>query len=172
MYSRYVYEVDGVLYWKARDCSPAWSGKWAGKQAGTITNTKKNKGKGSYVVVAIQGKKIMAHRIIWSLHYGDICDSQKVDHINGDGTDNRINNLRLVSAKENQQNLKRRADNTTGVTGVHPYKLNGKTKYRARITVDGAEKHLGIFETVGEAAKVRRQYEQRCGFHPNHGRSA
>ena len=73
-----------------------------------------------------------------------------VDHINGDGLDNRRDNLRVCTKKENQRNLRMSAKKQ----GV-PFKgvdraMSGK--FRARIWADGKSRHLGCFTTVVEAA--------------------
>ena len=83
---------DGKLYWKV---STAQRIK-VGQEAGTKLPS-------GYVRVRINKKRIMAHRIIWEMHYGKIPDSLQIDHINGVKDDNRIENLQLVTAKQNQQ---------------------------------------------------------------------
>lgn len=45
------------------------------------------------------------HRAVWEYHYGQIPNGLMIDHINRDKTDNRIENLRLVTAKENRMNV-------------------------------------------------------------------
>lgn len=46
----------------------------------------------------------------------------EVDHINGDSSDNRRENLRIIKKHENQQNMKIARNNTTGFTGVYERK--------------------------------------------------
>ena len=52
----------------------------------------------------IKNGSIPAHRAIWIMLYGDIQDEMVIDHINGDGKDNRISNLRIVTKGENSLN--------------------------------------------------------------------
>ena len=59
-----------------------------------------------------------AHRIVWALHYGDP-GPHTVDHINGDKTDNRIENLRLADHAEQQRNKPAQANNCSGIKGLH-----------------------------------------------------
>lgn len=66
----------------------------------------------------LKGSSYYIHRIIWCLHYGYIPSGSVVDHINGDPSDNSLNNLRLVSQKLNTHNQPMRSSNTTGMTGV------------------------------------------------------
>jgi hypothetical protein len=74
----------------------------------------------------------------------------RVDHINGDGLDNRRANLRPVSARQNAQNVRTQASSTSGFKGVNHYKRTGR--WRAHITVGGVHRHLGYFDTPEEAA--------------------
>ena len=93
-----------------------------------------------------------------------------IDHINGVKTDNRISNLRDVSAKENQRNRPLSCLNTSGYTGITW--LVGAQKWRAQITLSGRSKYLGRFEKFCDAVKARKEAEVKYGFHPNHGRTA
>lgn len=81
-------------------------------------------------------------------------DGIEVDHINGDGLDNRkrdkTNNLRLATKSQNQCNSRNRADNTSGRKGVSWHKQRGK--WAAQIALDGKKQHLGLFETIEQAA--------------------
>lgn len=74
-------------------------------------------GKG-YWEVGISGKSYWAHRIVYALTHGPVEKGLKVDHKDGDGENNSIDNLRLVTHKTNLQNIKMSKINTSGVTGV------------------------------------------------------
>lgn len=76
-----------------------------------------------------------------------------VDHINGNGLDNRRCNLRICSQSENLINSKIRSSNTTGYKGVFRNKNTkfGK-KWFARITRNYKMTHLGSFNTAEEAS--------------------
>jgi len=92
----------------------------------------------------------------------------EVDHINGDGTDNKLVNLREVSRTMNNQNASRRVDNKSGVTGVSWFKP--ARKWQAYISVDCRRIYLGVFSDLDEAIAVRKAAELQHGFHENHGR--
>lgn len=84
-----------------------------------------------------------------------------VDHINGDRMDNRKTNLRWVTNQVNQINRKRlNRNNATGVRGVsYAPRLSPNKPWRAQITVDRQNKHLGLFATREEAEAARRAAE-------------
>ena len=60
-----------------------------------------------YKQIQINGKKDYEHRIIWREHHGEIPDGMQIDHINENGLDNRIENLQLVTHKQNSQRNRR-----------------------------------------------------------------
>jgi hypothetical protein len=74
-------------------------------------------------------------------------DGVYVDHINGNGLDNRRSNLRICSHSENMKNCKRYTSNKSGYKGVGFH--NGK--WRARINIDRKSIFLGHFSTAEEA---------------------
>jgi hypothetical protein len=68
-----------------------------------------------------------------------------VDHINGDGLDNRRENLRLATHAQNMHNSQKPINNSSGYKGVDWSKGDGK--WRARIAVNGKRKGLGLYNT-------------------------
>ncbi len=132
-----------------------------GSQAGCIKARPDGR---KYLHVQYMNRTLLAHRIIFMLMQGFW--PQMVDHINGDGTDNRWENLRCASPEENCKNNKRRKDNPSGYVGVR-YR-NGK--WCARIRHQKREIHLGSFETKEQAVQARKVAEEKYGFHPNHGK--
>jgi hypothetical protein len=78
-----------------------------------------------------------------------LLDAPLVDHVNGDGLDNRRSNLRPASHVENARNRARRSDNRSGFKGVQ-HRDDGR--WRARIQAPTRRIHLGIFPTRIEAA--------------------
>lgn len=149
----------GARYSPARAAS-AWNSRFAGKPA---LNSPDAKG---YLNGGIFAHTYLTHRVAWAIHHGEWPDGE-IDHINHDGTDNRIANLRLVTSAENKRNLPARRSNRTGVTGVF---FNKQTrKYHAYIKRDGRRQHLGCFGTKDAATAARKSAERELGFHPNHG---
>lgn len=85
-----------------------------------------------------------AHRLMWFFHYGE-WPKHTIDHINRDKTDNRIENLRDVTLRENCQNRQgARAD------GCVSWRAD-RGRWMARITVGGKRRWVGTFQTKHEA---------------------
>lgn len=122
-----------------------------------------------YISLSICGKYYKAHRLAF-LYMTGAMPKQFVDHINGDGTDNRWCNLREVDRTGNALNKRRYKSNRTGITGVSFHK--GIGLYTAYIAVGGKRKHLGATADFFEACCLRKSAEHRFGYHPNHGRRA
>src|SRR5690606_10757375 len=76
----------------------------------------------------------------------------QIDHINRDGCDNRRENLRIATARENSLNRGLFKNNTSGYRGV--YLDRRVDKWDARSRVDGKVTFLGIFGTPEEAARA------------------
>jgi len=118
-----------------------------------------NLDKSGYIRIHVVGRKVAAHRLAWFFSHGE-WPQQEVDHINGDKSDNRINNLRLVTRSQNQMN----SDKSKGF-GVDFYKKYGL--WRARITKDSVVKHLGYFETKEKAKCAYLEAKQK--LHKEYG---
>lgn len=161
----------GALSWLPRDVSlftsernaKSWNSSFAGKPA-LCTHA----GKG-YLKGAIFDKDYQTHRVVWALVHGS-WPSGVIDHIDGNRSNNRIENLRDVQPVDNRKNTKIRCDSKTGIQGV---RWHDKAKrWNAYITIDKRQINLGYFDRIEDARACRQAANAQYGFHPNHGRAA
>lgn len=101
------------------------------------------------IIIRIDSELHMAHRLAW-LYMTDEWPPSLVDHINGNGLDNRWANLRLASVAQNMANSKARVDNKSGIKGVQQQK-NKSSTWMARITVNRKNIYIGTYATKQEA---------------------
>jgi len=93
-----------------------------------------------------QGKHVSMHRVVLERRLGrPITSGMVVDHINGDGLDNRRENLREATQAQNLRNTRLRSDNTSRYKGVT---CTGPNTWKAFIN----EQLIGYFDTAEEAA--------------------
>lgn len=114
--------------------------------------------------VMVDNEVYSEHRLVWFYNHGK-WPEHDIDHINGDPSDNRIENLRDVPAAINMQNERKpRKNNTSGFLGVHFKKK--LQKYGAGITVRRKRVHLGYFDTPQEAyaayVTAKRKLHEGC----------
>jgi hypothetical protein len=114
-----------------------------GKRAGEIAGSPHNAG---YRQITISRKKYLIHRLIWVYHYGEI--PTQIDHINGQRSDNRIENLRECSYSQNHGNKRMNRNNTSGYKGVFLDKRDGFW------FVYVAHQYIGRSQSIEEAAAM------------------
>jgi hypothetical protein len=98
-----------------------------------------------YAVTYSNGFVIPLHREILNAQPGQV-----VDHIDGDGLNNRMVNLRYATSKQNRANSQRDRDNQSGLKGVTWAKTSHK--WMAQITHEGKRFYLGLFQHKKRAA--------------------
>jgi len=119
-----------------------------------------------YVSIGVYGKTFRAHRLAFMYMTGSW--PNHVDHINGIKADNRWDNLRSVTNKENHKNMPKQKSNTSGVTGVCWSK--SINKWVSRIYDGGSAINIGVFDNIFDAVAARKSAEIALNYHKNHGR--
>lgn len=109
---------------------------------------RKYRGNKFYAVATVNGEKLLMHRFIMGCVKGD---NKIIDHINGNGLDNRKENLRICTSSQNgmNQNIWKKKK-TSKYKGVNL--LNGR--WRSGIKFKGKKINLGTFGTEKEAALI------------------
>lgn len=149
----------GTLIWKPRT-SVQFNGKFAGREALTFISN-------GYKTGRINGKPVSAHRVGFGIYHGYFPNSD-IDHINGNRSDNRIENLRAVDRSGNMKNASIPKDNTSGHIGVSW--SSTRNKWCAYISSGKKRIPLGRFVNIEDAIKARKEAEIKYGHHENHGR--
>jgi len=122
----------------------------------------------SYITTKINGVKYRVHRLIWIINYGEINDTKVIDHIDGNGLNNNIDNLRLTTSLENNRNAKRNKNNKSGHNGVTWYK--NRSMWRVSIGNNGKQKTVGYYQNLDDAIVARKEKESEYEYHKNHNR--
>lgn len=121
-----------------------------------------------YKRIKILGKHYSHHRIIWELFNGVIPDNMQIDHIDGDRSNNNIENLRLVLKDENSRNRRISKNNTSGYHGI-VYDKRYEGKIQAYISNKGKRETIYSGYDFFEAMCRRKSKEIEYGYHRNHG---
>lgn len=145
--------LTGVLSWRrSKGAAPA------GSPVGGAHRVK------GYGEAMIDGKGYPTHRLVWLYVHGH-WPKHEIDHINGNRSDNRIENLRDVPPAINRQNIRGPyRSKRLGLLGAHFNKASGK--WASAICVNYRQVHLGLFETAEEAhaayLNAKRQMHPGC----------
>ncbi len=128
------YDPDtGVFTWRVKRRGTA--------EIGTVAGCRRDNG---YRVISLYDRLYREHRLVWLYVHG-VWPSDEIDHINGVRDDNRINNLREATRKQNSANRRKlNGDLPKGVT-------KHRGKFRAQIRIQGRVKHLGVYDTPEQA---------------------
>lgn len=138
-----------------------------GAMAGGVAGCQITSGSGKkYLLITLLKCRMRAHRLAWFYVYGEW--PKITDHINGNGLDNRIDNLRDAgSIAENSKNTRLRPDNKSGRVGVYWYA--SRNKWKAEIGQKRRNICLGYYSRFEDAVAARERAELQYGFHENHG---
>lgn len=133
----FIYSLDSGLFVRAESARCSMF-------RGTLAGSTDAQG---YRILTLRGLRFKAHRAAWCYVHGE-WPVGVIDHINGERADNRIANLRCVTAAENRQNQRcARSDSRTGLLGVTPR----GAAFEAVIRSGNKRRSFGTFATPQEA---------------------
>jgi hypothetical protein len=145
------YDPDtGLLTWRERDIShfklerdrTAWNRKFTGKEAGHRQMPENRR------VVCVFRVLQFVHRLVWKWMTGVEPDGE-IDHKDGNGANNRWDNLRLATSTQNKCNTRKRSNNSSGYKGVN--RCSSGPKWCACAHFEGKRRYLGRHDTPEEA---------------------
>ena len=149
---------DGQLIWTVKKAQSIKIGTAAGWANRDVHGQQ-------YMNIELDGKSYKSHRLVFMYHHGYF--PKRVDHIDGNRFNNRIENLREVTASQNAQNSKFRKNNKSGFKNVHFEKRN--QKWRVLLQVDGVAKSFGYYDDVELAGLVAAEARDKfCGQYARH----
>lgn len=132
---------DGELYWRVK-CGRGVSVKRPGDKVNTKPDSL------GYCYVTWKRKHYAIHRIVFLLTHNWLPDC--IDHIDGNPSNNRAENLRAATRLQNQFNRRTNTNTKTGIKNVTPH----QGKWQVRFSVKGKTKHYGCFEDIELAELV------------------
>lgn len=142
--------VSGLFYWRERpDIHTCVNNRDVGSIAGRTTGD-------CYVTIGIDYEQYSAHRLAFFYMTGS-WPVNLIDHIDGDKSNNRWDNLREVTHQQNSFNSNLSKANSSGHKGICWDKKN--RKWLVSIMVDRKSKFLGRFVDLQEAIKIRKEAE-------------
>ena len=153
---------NGQLLWKN------WNNQ--NKRIGNIAGSCSHNYRYWRVSLTFNGKNshYYLHRLIWIWHYGNIPTGYEVDHIDLNKSNNKIENLRLITHYENKKKQKFPVNNTSGMQGVYWYP--NYNKWLVKIMEKNKPIHIGYYENKADAIKARKAAEIQYGYHKDHGK--
>lgn len=143
--------LTGILTWKDNR-----SNMIQGSVAGSVNSA-------GYKTITINSKTFRVQRIIWIMMFGYIPNDFFIDHVNGNKIDNRLENLRLATNSQNQQNRPAPKNNSSGYRGVTWHKQ--MNKWMARISHHGKRKNIGFFDSAEDAYKAYKNEAKKIFTH-------
>jgi hypothetical protein len=127
-----------------------WSKPYRGNIVGSIVGRELHSG---YWQIRFMSKNYLAHRLAWFYCFKE-WPAEELDHINRVRSDNRLDNLREATRKENSRNC-----NNTSTYGHNIYKRYDK--FRVARQINGTILYFGTYKNLETAIAVR-DYIEYC----------
>ena len=145
---------DGKLFWKISKAKRIKVGDEAGCH--------KEKG---YFHIGINGNNYLIHRLVFAWHNGFM--PEFIDHIDGNPSNNKIQNLREATWSQNQQNKTSQINNTSGVKGVSW--VAKRNRWVVRVQLNKKSYQLGYFKDLEFAELVAIEGQNK--YHGEYARN-
>jgi HNH endonuclease len=124
--------IDGTFIWRPRE-NNKFNARYAGREAGSVF--------GGYRSINFNNRSYKAHRLAWVLYYGVDPSYYVIDHVDNEGSNNSISNLRLATQGLNISVIKRNE--------TRAYKKGNK--WWTQIAINNKHTYLGTYDTEQEA---------------------
>lgn len=134
------YHPDGYLVWRIKPSKGP-------DRTGQIAGGKQRDGRRH---ICIDGFLAQANKLIWIWHYGQVPEGIDVDHIDNDGTNDRIENLQLLTHRDNVGKAWARSKASRLPLGVS----RAGSRFMAQICDGSDRRYLGRYDTPEEAAQA------------------
>jgi len=155
-------QIDGVVSFKTE--AVPHSGRGRPRTPAGVPLAKVKRHKGTYhsnminSSTHIDGEQIKASRkqsaIVWFLVHGVWPEGETIDHINGDSFDDRIENLRIATRRENAQNMGPTPGSKFDYLGLQGYYFDETGLVSAKVSCD-YEMYYGIGSTDASDLIIR-----------------
>lgn len=150
-----------LLYYESTSGNFLWVAKSSPKsnyiKIGDIAGSRDN----GCIRIKVHKKSYLAHRLVWLYVYGKFPE-KLLDHVDGNRSNNKVDNLREATSAQNTLNQRLRVSNTSGFKGVS--KQGEVDKWRAYCSVNGEIIYLWLYDTPEEAGHIREEFAKK-----NHG---
>lgn len=107
-------------------------------------------GSHGYLETSIDYHRCLVHRLVWLWHHGEF-PAEHTDHINHDRVDNRIENLRSVTNRQNNFNQRKRIKRTSSRYKGVSWNTR-RRKWKAAIKLGNKHLTIGYYASEFEAA--------------------
>ena len=127
------------------------------RESGRIAGTTRKNG---YIFIGLGSyRQIGAHRLAWIHTNGPIPDGMEIDHKDTNPGNNRLDNLRLATSRQQKRNKKVQSNNRSGLKGAYYHACRKGKKWRSQIRIGAGKENLiflGYYESALEAHMAYR----------------
>ncbi len=128
--------------------------KTPGKRTDLLGKRTGNPGVNGHCYIQLDGKQYLASRLAWFYTIGKWPEDE-IDHIDLNSSNNKWDNLREATRKQNSYNRPKHKNNTSGYKGVT--RQPNCNKWKAQIMINRKMIYLGLFQNIEDAAKAYKE---------------